>query len=52
MQMHCRDGIVIMDRFFIEISADIYESARLGLQGNPGYIWQSTIRTSKQPNIL
>ena len=30
----------------IEASAGIYESTRLGEQGSPGYIWQSTIRIS------
>ena len=46
LQGECRrDRIGIMDvlLYCIEVSAGIYESTRLGGQGSPGYIWQSTI---------
>ena len=32
--------------YCIEASPGIYKSTRLGGQGSPGYIWQSTIRIS------
>ena len=45
--LHCRRiGFVYNAVDFIEASAGIYKSTRLGGQGSPGYIWQFTIRIS------
>ena len=37
---------VMLWMYWIEASAGIYESTRLGEQGSPGYIWQFPIRIS------